>query len=61
MGNATAELYWDPFDTEIDSSPYEVWRRMRDDAPVFRNDRYDFFALSRNKLYTCYVCVNRRT
>jgi cytochrome P450 len=41
------ELYWDPFDTELDAWPYDVWRRMRDEAPVYRNDRYDFWALSR--------------
>jgi cytochrome P450 len=42
-----SELYWDPFDTEIDSDPYDIWRRLRDDRPVYRNDRYDFYALSR--------------
>ncbi len=41
------ELYWDPFDTAIDTAPYDTWRRMRDEAPVYRNDRYGFFALSR--------------
>ena len=41
------ELYWDPFDTDIDSDPYETWQRMRDDAPLYHNDRYDFFALTR--------------
>jgi cytochrome P450 len=43
----TDELYWDPFDIEIDTSPYEIWRRLRDELPVYRNERYDFFALSR--------------
>jgi len=42
-----AELYWDPFDTALDSAPYEAWRRMRDEEPVYRNDVYDFWALSR--------------
>ena len=41
------ELYWDPFDTEIDANPYDIWRRMRDEAPVYRNDQYDFYALTR--------------
>lgn len=41
------ELYWDPFDETIDAEPHAVWRRMRDEAPVYRNDRYDFWALSR--------------
>ena len=42
-----AELYWDPFDTEIDSDPYDIWKRLRDEAPLYRNERYDFYALSR--------------
>jgi cytochrome P450 len=41
------ELHWDPFDVEIDTSPYEIWRRLRDEAPVYRNEQYDFWALSR--------------
>ncbi|HEY3701643.1 MAG TPA: cytochrome P450, partial [Acidimicrobiales bacterium] len=41
------DIYWDPFDVGIDTDPYEVWRRMRDHAPVYRNERYDFWALSR--------------
>ena len=39
--------YWDPFDIEHDRDPYEAWRRLRDEAPVYRNDKYDFWALSR--------------
>jgi cytochrome P450 len=45
---ATEDIYWDPFDVEIDTNPYYVWRRMRDEAPLYRNDRYDFWALSRH-------------
>ena len=41
------EPYWDPYDTEIDSDPYRVWRQMRDEQPVYRNDQYDFWAFSR--------------
>ncbi|HEX8804252.1 MAG TPA: cytochrome P450 [Acidimicrobiales bacterium] len=41
------DLYWDPFDVAIDADPYETWRRLRDEAPVYRNDRHDFWALSR--------------
>ena len=40
-------MNWDPFDVEIDREPYEVWRQLRDDAPAYYNDRYDFWALSR--------------
>ena len=44
---AITETYWDPYDTELDSAPYDVWRRMRDEQPVYRNDTYDFWAFSR--------------
>lgn len=43
----TVELYYDPFDFEIDDNPYPVWRRMREEAPLYRNDKHNFFALSR--------------
>ena len=39
--------YYDPFDFEIDADPYPTWRQLRDGAPLYRNDRYDFYALSR--------------
>ncbi|OAA25654.1 cytochrome P450 [Frankia sp. EI5c] len=45
----TDDLYWDPFDKIIDVDPYPVWRRMRDEAPVYRNDKFDFYAFSRHK------------
>ena len=43
----TVDLYYDPFDFEIDDDPYPVWRRMRDEAPLYYNERHDFYALSR--------------
>jgi cytochrome P450 len=43
----STEIYWDPFDEELDSFPHDTWRRMRDDAPLYRNDRFDFWALTR--------------
>jgi len=42
-----ADISWDPYDIVIDDDPYPVWTKMRDEAPVYRNDRYDFWALSR--------------
>jgi cytochrome P450 len=44
----TDELYWDPYDKKIDLDPHPLWRRMRDEAPVYRNDKFDFYALSRH-------------
>jgi cytochrome P450 len=42
-----SEIYYDPYDFEIDTDPHPVWRRMRDEAPLYRNDKYEFWALSR--------------
>ena len=41
------EPYYDPYDFEIDDDPYPVWRRLREEAPLYYNEKYDFFALSR--------------
>lgn len=43
----TTELRWDPFDRSLHAEPYSVWKRMRDEAPVYYNAEYDFYALSR--------------
>ena len=39
--------YYDPYDADIDADPYPVWRALRETAPLYRNERYDFYALSR--------------
>jgi cytochrome P450 len=41
------EIYYDPYDFEIDENPYPTWKRMRDEAPLYYNEKYDFYALSR--------------
>ena len=42
-----SDIYYDPFDIEIDKDPYPLWKRMRDEAPLYYNEKYDFYALSR--------------
>jgi cytochrome P450 len=42
-----SDVYYDPYDVEIDADPYPVFRRLRDEAPLYHNDEYDFYALSR--------------
>jgi cytochrome P450 len=44
---ATVDLVYDPYDYEIDADPHPVWKRLRDEAPVYYNERLDFYALSR--------------
>jgi cytochrome P450 len=41
-------IYWDPYDVDIDLDPHPTWRRMREELPLYRNDKYDFWALSRH-------------
>ncbi len=40
-------LYYDPYDYDIDDNPYEVFRRLRAEAPIWYNSKYDFWVLSR--------------
>jgi cytochrome P450 len=41
------DLYYDPYDFEIDTDPYPIWQRLREEQPLYRNDKHDFWALSR--------------
>lgn len=43
----TNDIYYDPFDIEIDRDPHPLWRRMREEAPLYHNEKYGFYALSR--------------
>src|SRR6202007_397096 len=46
-GAKAVELYYDPYDPDIDDNPYPIWKRMRDEAPLYYNEKYNFYALSR--------------
>jgi cytochrome P450 len=41
------ELYYDPYDYSIDADPYPIWKRLRDEAPLYHNEKLGFYALSR--------------
>ena len=47
MVAAPADLAYDPYDDAIDRDPHRIWRRLRDEAPLYYDERYDFYALSR--------------
>jgi cytochrome P450 len=47
VASRRAELVYDPYDDVIDAAPHEVWRRLRDEAPIYYNEQYDFYAVSR--------------
>jgi cytochrome P450 len=44
--STASRVYWDPFDRDIARDPYPIYRRMRAEAPLYYNDRHDFYALS---------------
>ena len=43
----TSDVYYDPYDVDIYADPYPVFRRLREEAPLYYNEAYDFFAVSR--------------
>jgi cytochrome P450 len=43
----TTAVQFDPFSDEYFNDPSEVYRRLRDEAPVYFSERYGFYALSR--------------
>ncbi|CAM3465732.1 cytochrome P450 [Mycobacterium colombiense] len=48
MTTRTADdLYYDPWDVDLNADPYPMFRRIREDAPLYYNAEHDFYALSR--------------
>ncbi len=45
---AQAAVYYDMYDREIYTSPYDTFRRLRKEAPLYYNEKYNFFAVSRH-------------
>ena len=43
-----SDLVFDPFSEEYFNEPWEIYRRMREEAPVYYNEELDFYALSRH-------------
>jgi cytochrome P450 len=43
------ELNFSPYDYQLHADPYPVYARLRDEAPLYRNDELDFWALSRHR------------
>jgi len=41
------DVSYDPYDRHIDADPYPVYHRLRHEAPLYYNEEYDFFAVSR--------------
>ena len=43
----TTPVDFDPFSSTYFDEPLEVYRRLRDEAPLFHSEKYGFYALSR--------------
>src|SRR3974390_2880053 len=47
--NATTNepVYWDSYRPDISYNPYQIYRRLRDETPLYYNDQHDFYLVSR--------------
>ena len=43
---SSSDVYYDTYDVAINADPYPVYRRLREETPVYYNDTHDFFAVS---------------
>lgn len=45
--SATDKLYYDPWDADLNANPYPMFKRFRDEMPLYHNETHDFYAVSR--------------
>lgn len=45
----TTDVYYDPYDIGINADPYPTYARLREEAPIYHNEQYDFWALSHHE------------
>ena len=43
----TEPLAWDPLNEKYKGDPHAIWKRLRDEAPLYYNEELDFYAVSR--------------
>ena len=42
-----SDISYDPYSAINDPDPYPLYRRLREEAPLYYNEQYDFYAVSR--------------
>jgi cytochrome P450 len=47
MVTSATDVYYDPYNVDINTDPYPVYRRLREEAPLYYNETHDFYAVSR--------------
>ena len=45
--SVSSEIYFDPWDMDIFREPYGIFRRLREEMPLYYNEKFDFYAVSR--------------
>jgi cytochrome P450 len=45
--SAVRDVHFDPYDVELNADPYPTFRRLREEQPLYHNEQFDFYALSR--------------
>jgi cytochrome P450 len=45
--DTTDAVAWDPYNPAFFRDPYPVFRRLREEAPLYYNEEHDFYAISR--------------
>jgi cytochrome P450 len=43
------KVVFDPFSAEYYENPFDIYRRMREDAPLYYDEKEDFYALTRHE------------
>ncbi|WP_405181199.1 cytochrome P450 [Nocardia sp. NBC_01377] len=44
---AASDVHYDPYDVELNNDPYPMFKRLRDEMPLYYNEAHDFYAMSR--------------
>jgi cytochrome P450 len=45
--SAVEAAYFDPYDVDLNADPYPMFRRLREEQPLYYNAAHDFYAISR--------------
>jgi cytochrome P450 len=45
--SAVGAVYFDPYDVDLNADPYPMFRRLREEQPLYYNAAHDFYAISR--------------
>jgi cytochrome P450 len=45
--SAQSDVYFDPYDVDLNADPYPMFARLREEQPLYYNAQHDFYAISR--------------